>query len=240
MPHKYSEYKLVVQQKLKGELIALARCARQKQQAHNGEEYPDWKRLFEVWPQRSKTPEPAGKDSSTTSHPDRVLCGLSVQDDAVVSACGSPSSSSDSSSSDNESNAEDEPHPVSFNALSWELSSGTKGRLHLRSLDLDRLCCSRTLHRPESGTGLAWACQTGRRWSPRCWASLPKEARGWWTDSSCLSVLAKTWEKSVPSALLVVAWNDVSSPSSTYSVEDTASYVDVGVTSILQEVKINK
>ena len=97
-----------------------------------------------------------------------------IAEDAYTSA-------SECSDEDKDAAAEDEVFPADTANLSWQLSAGKHGRLHL----LDGMClsCSRVLRRPEEGQGLAQALATGRMWSPRCWAALSPAAQQWWASA---------------------------------------------------------
>ena len=77
---------------------------------------------------------------------------------------------------------EDESYPHELAVLEWELATGKAGHLHL--VDCQKLFCGRILRLPESGTGLALAARSNRKWSPRCWRALPETGKAWWLSSA--------------------------------------------------------
>ena len=79
------------------------------------------------------------------------------------------------------SDPEDEVYPAHFAKISWALSQGKAGHLHLGSCG--DFSCGRRLRMPEVGQGLSEALATGKQWSPRCYKALPNAAKAWWVDS---------------------------------------------------------
>ena len=67
-----------------------------------------------------------------------------------------------------------------FNDIEWSLAKGAKGMLHL--LVDGSLHYSRNLSMPETGSGLACAATTLRKWSPRFFNALPVIAQSWWEE----------------------------------------------------------
>ncbi len=106
----------------------------------------------------------------------RVSCPM--PEEASSAGEGSSSSSSGSSASeelsDNVSESEVE-------RVQWLLSAGKRGHIHLMGEGRDKsgrwlTQCSRKLHNPQMGVGLAEAESTAMPWSPRCKAKLPAAA----------------------------------------------------------------
>jgi hypothetical protein len=91
-------------------------------------------------------------------------------------------SSLSSNSNDFDYSVEDESYPHELAVLDWELATGKAGHLHL--VDCQKLYCGRILRLPESGTGLALAARSNRKWSPRCWRALPETGKAWWLSSA--------------------------------------------------------
>ena len=128
---------------------------------------------------------PASASSENFQHPMAMpIEGGPPMAMPIEEGCAS-SSSSVSESSDETRSSEDsegEIYPESFKNIKWILSKGPKGHLHLSTNE--GLPCSRKLHRPECGHGLSAALETGRDWSPRCFARLQSKAQEWWKASS--------------------------------------------------------
>ena len=93
-------------------------------------------------------------------------------DKKSYSPCSSRSSSSSSSCVQEPAGSD----------VQWQISQVKKGCLHLVVGDC-MLASGRTLHRPESGTGLNEAFSTGRAWSPRCEAAILDHEQKWWADA---------------------------------------------------------
>ena len=98
---------------------------------------------------------------------------LSVPTDSSGSRSGSGSSSDDSATDSGDD-------PI---LLEWLLAKGPRGRLHLVHPAAEhgggrfRSACGRSLLQPSYGTSLPDALDSGRPWSPRCFARLPKSVQ---------------------------------------------------------------
>jgi hypothetical protein len=96
-------------------------------------------------------------------------------DPAVPTDSSGSRSGSGSSSDDSATDSDDEPV-----MLEWLLAKGPRGRLHLVHPAAEhgggrfRSACGRSLLQPSYGTSLPDALDSGRPWSPRCFAKLPK------------------------------------------------------------------
>jgi hypothetical protein len=114
-----------------------------------------------------------------------------VPTDSSGSRTGSGSSSDDSATDSGDD-------PV---MLEWLLAKGPRGRLHLVHPAAEhgggrfRSACGRSLLQPSYGTSLPDALDSGRPWSPRCFAKLPK--------STQRRLLSETQTKSTGSATAV-------------------------------------
>ena len=112
--------------------------------------------------------------AASSSEPIRKSC----EDKLVEDGVDDESSGSDKESVEGDiGDGSDEAYPSCLTEISWQLSKGPGGKLHL--CGPDALHCGRILLRPEVGIGLAEAFQTERRWSPRCRAALPPAAKTW-------------------------------------------------------------
>ena len=172
MPNRYSSARLYIQAALKYNLVKSAYAAGKAYwKAHPNNANPEWEQIYEYWPTgRYTLPNRA---EALQLIPGRLeLC---VDEEAVSE------SSSSSSSDDSERAVRDwrgkELIPE-LASLERALSKTAKGRLHLKCVD--GLCCGRNLHGAEHDSGIANAASTLRKWSPRCYARLPKVAKTCW------------------------------------------------------------
>ena len=178
MPRLYSSAKLEMQYRRKAELVSTARLAIRNSFLAKGPSAPTWEQLFQCWPTRSEAQDLMTRPLASSSIKRILPQAPSVHDEVAASESGSASSapSSDSDASDG-GDAEDEAYPPELAKLEWQLSSGSKGCLHL--VVKGQLVCGRVLRRPELGRGLSEATSAGRPWSPRCKAKLPVSALQW-------------------------------------------------------------
>ncbi len=107
--------------------------------------------------------------ASSSSEPIKKPCEDELEDES--------SGSDKESAAGDAGDGADEAYPFCLTEISWQLSKGPGGKLHL--CGLDSLHCGRVLVSPEVGIGMAEAFRTERRWSPRCRAALPPSAKIW-------------------------------------------------------------
>ena len=205
MPMLYSDLKMVMQLRVKHELLEGVRLAVAGLSQSKGSAAaldPDWEELEAFWPLRevSKASTDAVFLASTT----QVKRGLASSSTPIAAAApatpfmsaapftpgpaqahsgsssrssSSQSSSSSVSSSSGSSSASGLPTELSMQ-VPWILSRGARSHLHLRAEGGNRgRGCGRNFKRAEAGVGLNEALATGRKWCSRCFAALPDEAR---------------------------------------------------------------
>ena len=199
MPNLYSAARLHTQVNRKKEMLVTANLALSNYMANeeNPSIHPSWDVLFQFWPEQKtidaamniSMPSSSSAKLAITDHgnyeqidDEEFWNGLLSETTKAADSEDAYTISDPESEADMDLNAEDEIFPSAAVNLKWQLSSGKHGRLH--ALDGMCLACSRTLRRPEEGTGLSQALSTGRVWSPRCWASLSPAVQQWWSASS--------------------------------------------------------
>ena len=91
--------------------------------------------------------------------------------------CDDAASSDSSGDAEDMKEPEDEAYPPDLAAIEWQLSKGAKGHLHLACT---HDTCGRSLRGQSHGVGLSQAFSLRMKWSPRCFAGLPKHAQAWW------------------------------------------------------------
>jgi len=202
MPMLYSDHKMLMQLRVKHELMEGVRLASASLRSAQGSAAafdPDWDAISAHWPRREDTSAATdavflaaqGGQAKRTADGSATPAAAVPATPFLVPAPASPaqvrssSSSSQASSctasSSSWSSSSSSQRPVSTQCcpqLPWLLSKGRKGHLHLCSEEGgSRTLCGRNLRRPESGSGLEDAIATDKRWSPRCFGALPQEAR---------------------------------------------------------------
>ena len=202
MPHLYSEARLNVQANCKRELITLT-CLAMINTFNDdlASSFPSWQEVYDHWPSLEERTKlmwtPVNSMQSQAKSEVAVSTKPAITEEEVADDDGSSGESTSSSENDSEAegcklfqadefpeDAEDEPYPLCLTKVEWKMASGKTGHLHLCCGD--SLECGRNLHRPEVGTGLSHALDTGRAWSPRCWAKLSPIAQSWWKSSNNL------------------------------------------------------
>jgi hypothetical protein len=169
MPDRYSSGRQFTIATLKHNLVqSAAEAFKTAQLKHPSDTNPTWEDLFKFWPKgpryelRSEDKEEKLTKPTETAQPDDAESSSSSDDD------------------DPKEPLIDEALPDDHTDVHWQLSQGKKGRLHI--LNCGDLACNRELHLPEEGQGLYAAAATGRKWSPRCYESLPESAKEWWQN----------------------------------------------------------
>ena len=184
MPHRYSSARLFVQASLKHSLVQSAAVAFQTFRA-----LPEYKSAMDVTPEWEQLflLRPKGRISLNSKRDDEQRVEESVN--VIRKEDQTNNDDTYSESEPSESSADSEPATSVFTApqlsiaISWELASGPKGRLHLHGLD-GLVCKRKELRLPERGTGIVAAAATSRRWSPRCFEYLHTELRQWWEENA--------------------------------------------------------
>jgi hypothetical protein len=215
MPDRYSDQKLEAAVDGKGELVTTIAnlVATQKEKFIDCEWvdiYPYFasrRKMRSLWLSRRRSNELPQQATPAKVHttlipimdqelsPKRLAPRITNKQTEISEDSGeeSPSNHSPSNSSEAPSASDVSCDEEDFEEIAWLQAIGKKGHLHLLGeVDKDsiRSRCGRKLHRPDPGHGVEEAIGTGAKWSPRCYAHLPRGVRQLLTQRAPLSVPA--------------------------------------------------